>query len=225
MELKLNNSTKRLLVALTGFIFFTISIPCFAYENNEFKISLKRKVWKDLSLSGEIDFRHDGSQFFRRHFDFGLGLPLIFLGKGWTFEAHFRPVYTKSKNGNWKIEKRPYGQIIKTFRTPAMKWFPELKWALRTRQEYRVREGDDSTRNRSRIKIKLGKETLKVKPFFSNEFFYDFSIGKYNKNRAIFGIELPEVKKVKSSLYYKLVTDIEEGPNNLTSSLVLKLAF
>ncbi len=81
------------------------------------------------------------------------------------------------------------------------------------------------TRNRSRIKIKSGRKFLKVKPFISNEFFYDFDKGEYNKNRVNVGVDLPEINKITSSIYYKLTADLDDDEWINTSSLVLKIGF
>jgi hypothetical protein len=225
MESRLNNYIKIFSIIFTGILSVGVAIPCYGYDNNEVKVSIKRDV-KEITLIAGIDYRHDGSQLFRRHYDAGAKFPLSFLGDGWSFAAHYRNVYTKSDDGTWDLEKRPYGQLQKTFRTSATEWFPDLKWGIRTRQEFRFKENrEDTTRNRSRIEIKSGKAYLKVKPFISNEFFFDFDEGKYNKNRTILGIGLPKFKGATSSIYFKFVTEIEDGDDDHTSSLVFKVGF
>ncbi len=223
--MKLNSFVKKLAIILIGFFFTSISTPCYGFDNTEGKISIKGKV-KEATLSAGTDYRHDGTDIFHRHYDVGAGFSLPFFGEGWSVRVNYRSVYKKSDEGNWELEKRPHGQIQKIFKTSAIKWLPEIKWGIRTRQEGRFKEnGTHVTRNRSRIKIKSGRKFLKVKPFISNEFFYDFDKGEYNKNRVNVGVDLPEINKTTSSIYYKLTADLDDDEWVNTSSVVLKIGF
>ncbi|MCH2038119.1 MAG: DUF2490 domain-containing protein, partial [Rickettsiales bacterium] len=148
--------------------------PHHAHAFNHYEtLSISRPIWNDLSISGEIDHRFDGRRLTRRHFDVGLRHPIPFLGDGWSFRAHYRNVYW-FKCGDTLLEKRPYAQIQKTFKTAENGAIPELKWGIRTRQEYRIRDnGNHTARNRSRIKVESQKTILDAKPFIASELFYD----------------------------------------------------
>jgi len=223
--LKLNRFVRKISIIFVGVLSVGISKPCHGFDNYDGKISISRNV-KEVVLSAETDYRHDGDDIFHRHYDVGANVSLPFFGEGWSVRINFRSVYKKSDEGNWELEKRPHGQIQKIFKTSATKWFPEIKWGIRTRQEGRFKENDTHvTRNRSRIKIKSGRKFLKVKPFISNEFFYDFDKGEYNKNRLNVGVDLPEINKIASSIYYKLTADLDDDEWVNTSSLVLKIGF
>ena len=64
-----------------------------------------------------------------------------------------------------------------------------------------------------------------MKPFISNEFFYDMDGNRYNKNWLAAGVSLPKTKIGKLSVYYKHVTDYEEPEEVWQSSysIVFKL--
>jgi hypothetical protein len=224
MKLEFNYYLKKILILFIGIFFVGISIPCYGFEHNE-KISIKRNV-QQVAFSSEIDYRYDGDNNFRRHYDIGVRVPLSFLGHGWSAGTNFRMIYKKTRDGDWNLEKRPHGTIQKTFKTPALKWLPELKWTLRSRQEYRIKEnGSYTTSNRIRYKVKSEKEYFKVKPFFGHEIFYDFDLKDFSKNRITLGIQLPEIKGTTPSIYYRFVTDLDDEPVHTLSSLVFKLGF
>jgi hypothetical protein len=83
----------------------------------------------------------------------------------------------------------------------------------------------DSTRNRSRIKMQSNHLYFNTKPFISNEFFYDYSKKKYNKNRIDIGVNFILPNKLKSSLYYKIILDRVDNNWSPVSSFVYKVAF
>jgi len=209
------------LIILLNFIFS----PSVLAAGEEFKLSVKQatnKVW----LRGEVDYRQEGGHLFRRHYDVGLRGRLTSLGDGWSLGLHYRLVYKQVANRGWGLEKRPYIQIQKAFDTPESAWLPELKWSLRTRHEFRFRQyKEDSQRNRVKLKVKMKQGTYSIRPFISNEYYYDFNKNDLTKVRFDLGVELPRIMGGKPSLYYKHTSTYKKNKWQPYSGLVLKLDF
>ena len=192
---------------------------------NELKISVKRPV-SEVWLRGEVDYRQDEGHLFKRHYDVGLRAPLTSLGEGWTLGLHYRLLYKQAKNRGWEREKRPYIQLQKVFNTSGLAWLPEMKWWLRTRHEFRFHEyKDNSQRNRVKLKTRLKQAVFNVRPFISNEYYYDSKKNELTKARFDLGIELPKILGGKPSLYYKHTSTYKKNKWEPYSALVLKLAF
>ena len=192
--------------------------PAYAIQHNE-KFAIKEDFDR-ITLSAEADYRFDNSSLFRQHYDIGTRIPITLLGDDGSIAFHYRSVYKNSDDEGWELEKRPYIQLQKIFKTD------EFKLGLRTRQEYRIRNsGNHTARNRSRVKIQSKQKFFNTKPFISNEFFYDFDKNKYNKNRIDVGMNFSLDDDIKSSIYYKLILDKEENNWQPTSSIVFKLQF
>lgn len=188
-------------------------------------ITYKHKA-HDTTISLQAEHRNIDDAIFYRHYDFGVQRPLNFIDKSWSISGHFRTMYTKNASRLWSQEKRPYGQIQKTFHTLPTNWLPELKWGLRTRHEYRIREnGNDTARNRLRIKLDSTKSYFNVKPFISEEIFYDFDQKHWSRSRTDIGFSLPQFKHANSTINYRL--DKNNTPNNVRyiSSIVFRLGF
>ena len=180
------------------------------------KLVLKKDFTKVIG-SFETDYRYNQTGKYYRHYDFGFAIP---FKKTWSAGANYRVIYVL-KNGKWQLEKRPHMQIKKTFTTKP------LKIALRTRLEYRYRHDDtESARNRTKLSLKSQARFLKIKPFISNEWFYDLDQEKYNKNWLAVGGEFPNSKLGRFSIYYKHVTDLEDDNSWSSSySIVGKLLY
>ena len=203
---------------------FIVSSPVFA-TGDELKVSVKYAV-KDIWLRGEVDYRQNDGHVFKRHYDVGMRAPLMSLGEGWSLGLHYRLAYKKSAQQRWELEKRPYIQLQKTFNSSSSVWLPELKWWLRTRHEFRFRENkDDSQRHRIKIKTRLKQSVFHVRPFISNEYYYDFYKHELTKVRFDLGVALPKIRAGKPSLYYKHTATHKGHKRESYSGLVLKLAF
>jgi len=208
-------------LSLLGFI---ISSPVLA-TGKELKVTAKYAV-SDVWLRGEVDYRQHEGYLFKRHYDVGLRVPLAGFGKGWLFGLHYRLAYKKSAQQRWELEKRPYIQLQKTFNSVSSAWLPELKWWLRTRHEFRRHENkDNSQRNRIKFKARLKESIFHLRPFVSNEYYYDFNKHELTKVRFDLGVELPKTLAGKPSLYYKHTSTHKGNKWEPYSGLVLKLAF
>ena len=135
--------------------------------NHSEKIVIKKNLL-GLNLSGETDYRTNKTGWFYRHNDFGV---TFLLAKTWSAAIQYRNVYVQ-KDGAWVLEDRPHAQIQKSITTDL------IKWTIKSRQEYRIRNGrDEAMRNRIRIKGISNKTFYNLKPYFGNEFFYDMEVG------------------------------------------------
>lgn len=191
----------------------------------ELKMSVKQD-FNDMALLAAVDFRQDEGHLFRKHYDIGARLPIPELGKGWSVGFHYRFVYTPASEGGWNLEKRPYAQLQKKFNTPALAWFPELKWGVRTRQEFRLRQQkQNSQRNRVKITAKSTRAFFNARPFIGNEYYYDFLKDEVTKVSLELGMELAKIKGIKPSLYYKHTSTYKDEDRVTYSGVVLKLAF
>ncbi|PCH82977.1 MAG: hypothetical protein COB89_03920 [Piscirickettsiaceae bacterium] len=191
----------------------------------ELKINIKRS-FHGVSLRGEIDYRQKEGNLFSRHYDAGIRLPIPTFGEGWSFGAHYRAIYTPAARTGWDLEKRPYIQLQKAFTTKQTAWLPNIKWAIRTRQESRFRQNkDNSRRNRVRIYLKYLKPLWGGSPFLANEYYYDFRKDKLTKARLDIGLEFSKIAGIKPSLYYKYTRTYKNRHWAPYSALVLKLSF
>ena len=194
-------------------IIFTI--PIFAQEtlNRSEKITVKRK-FGSIGMYSDLDFRTtDKKGYYYRHVEFGATIP---LGKTWSTSLQYRNVYTK--NGSfWILEKRPKALIQKTFKSN------NLKWAVRSLQEYRIRKGrDDALRNRVRVMAKSNMDWNGLTPFMGNEFFYDMEKNEYNKNWFVIGFDLSKKNKIAPTIYYKHIADYIDENWVSTYTMVFK---
>jgi len=191
----------------------------------ELKLSLKRD-FAGTELKAEVDFRREAGHLFRRHYDVGVRIPLSAWAKGLSLGLNYRMVYTPADHGGWNLEKRPHMQLQKTFDTAAAAWFPELRWGLRSRHEFRFRQQkEDSQRNRVRLKIQSKRTFYKVRPFVANEYYYDFRKDELSRIKAELGVSFSKVYGLKPSLSYKYTSTYKQGEWQPYSALALKLAF
>ena len=197
-------------------MFITLFIPNDIFANGlNTKLQFDKK-FNNLEYSATIDYRYEDSDLNTRIYDFGIEKS---LKNNWSTALHYRSFY-KYLDKEWKLEKRPHYNIKKTFKLET------LKISIRNRIEYRIKGLDNTFRDRLRVSIGSNKEFLKIKPFISNEFFYDFKDNRYNKNWFSVGFQAANSKYGKPSIYYKYVTDIND--DNSTKSkyaIVVKMKY
>ena len=119
------------------------------------------------------------------------------FSKYFDFELNYKFEREKAKN-EWSNEHRL--EII-----PIFNWqWTKFKFKLRNRLEYRVIEGDESWRWREKLKIKrdINLNGLKFSPFFSEEIFYDLTIGDFNQNRVKAGVSKEIIHNFEFTLFY-----------------------
>ena len=194
-------------------IIFTVSIFGQETLNRSEKITVKRKLGT-VGVYSDIDFRTtDKRGLYYRHLEGGITIP---IGKTWSTSLQYRSIYTN--NGSlWKIEKRPKALIQKRFNSN------NIKWAVRSLQEYRIRKGkDDALRNRVRVMAKSNTNWNGLTPFMGNEFFYDMEKNEYNKNWFVLGFDLSKKNNIAPSVYYKHISDNVDGEWVYTYTMVFK---
>jgi len=208
------------------FVLLTLLIPHISLaDGQEIKLNVKHS-FNSTTFRGEVDFRQEEGNLFRKHYDAGIRLPIPLWGDGWSLGLHYRVVFTSAENGGWDLEKRPYTQLQKTFKTSENAWSPNLKWAIRTRQESRFRQNKgNSHRNRVRLYVKSLTPFFGAQPFIANEYYYDFRKDEVTKVRLDVGFEFPKIAGMKPSLYYKHTNTYKKKDWLPYSAIVLKLSF
>ena len=170
------------------------------------KLILRKKIFYKYNSSFEVDYRKNKNNLYHRHYDFSIKIPLKYDLK---LSINYRSIHKfRSNNKKWEAEKRPHIALEKSFDTIYTKlWF-------RTRQEYRYKyDNTEQARNRIRVKIRSTQNICKIKPFISNEFFYDLDENKYDKNWLAIGADYSKTKFAKYSMYYKYVNKLQKEKN------------
>lgn len=193
----------------------TSTIICQSMNHSEV-IDVKRKIL-GIKMSGQIDHRTtDEKGWHYRHYDIGGSFPIT---ESWSAAIQYRSVYTL-KDGDWILEKRPHTQIQKTINTN------RAKWTIKSRQEYRIRDGKDpALRNRVRVMAKSKSSWKKLKPYIGNEFFYDMEINKYNKNRFLIGFDLTQFELFTPSIAFRHINALSNDKWKTTYTMILKISF
>ncbi len=187
---------------------FIISTPLNAFAQESIGKILLRKKLEKFTPTFEFEQRHneDTSRFQFRHYDLGIIVP---IKNNWFAYANYRLVYNFNYDTkNWEQEKRSLIALQKVFKTKY------AKISIRNRHEYRVKAGQTSTsRNRTKIELCSNKSYFGLKPFVSNEFFYDTDTqDTYNANRVEVGVSFLQTKNAKYSINFR--NEITEDPDN-----------
>ncbi len=188
----------------------------------ETKLKIKGAIGEGLSLSSELRLARDFSEINYRHLDVGMQVrPLA----SWQLAAHYRGIEKKSASRHWLSERRWYLQAERSLPAASMWLLPGCHIKIRSRWEARYREGKDRAyRQRLRIKLKAKNKRLAgLKPFVSNEFFYNIDKHGYAINRFDIGAELAGDKNIRHSLYFKFISRRDDHHWLTESSLVYKL--
>tara|TARA_B110000014_G_C20028077_1_gene533762 strand:- start:187 stop:825 length:639 start_codon:yes stop_codon:yes gene_type:complete len=204
------------------FIFFLIIIitsnEIYAFKSNEkIQFTIKKNNNLNLIIASENRFKSD--DIYYRQYEIGINYPFNFLIEDLNLNFNLKYAYTKSNN-DWSLEKRPHIQISKIFS------MPNTYIELRTRHEYRLKSDNQETaRNRVRIKVTSKNKIFNMKPFVSNELYYDFDEKELTTNRLEAGASILLKNKTEASFYYKLVTDLEDSRWEHNHSITLSLSF
>jgi hypothetical protein len=191
---------KRIEVAEAMLIVFVIvSAGPGAAGNWEYRgrMDMAGPIVEDISVRAltEVRSRNDLHTHNESHFDIGL-----------EWEAHtwlaVGPYYrhvTEQKNNAWTVEHRLHLDV--TF-----KWnFLGLSLSNRNRVEYRMMDGNETFRYRTRLMMKLGGRALPaIQPFISEEPYYDSAAGYVNKNRMTAGLDVKLLETISLGGYYVL---------------------
>ena len=187
-------------------------------SNFETNLKLKRPISETATSSAAARIVTNFSEISYRHLDLGLQLA---LPTDWQLGAHYRALRKKSNTDQWLREDRFYLQAEKRFSSSRTSWI-----AIRNRLEFRSRQDKDHAyRYRLRFKLKSTQKLFcRLKPFISNEFFYDLSKHHRSANRFDIGLDLGKVNGFKHSVYLKFVSRQKNGQWVSQSSLVYTIA-
>jgi hypothetical protein len=183
--------------------------------NHQDKLVIKR-ILGESTVTFDFDGRTNETGFFHKHLDIGIHYS---FKPTWAVGFKYRAQY-RTKENVWHLEKRPQVELIKSLERP------HVNWQLRTRMDYRIREGkNDEMRNRSRIQLKASNpiSLFKVTPFINNEFFFAPKTWNYYINWTAIGFDLPKTKIGKPTIFYKYVQSLNEGKWTPTYTMVFKL--
>jgi hypothetical protein len=147
-----------------------------------------------LSSRNLLTSRDGFDDFFFGYLDLNLGRD---LGEGWAAEAGYRHAWL-DMGDYWRDEYRP--SALLSYRGKLGDW----SFANRHRLEYRMFEGGAGERfryrNETRLIAPFEVEAFKAKPFFEEEFFYEFDGNGFNFNWLTGGLRW----KVRDGVFTKL---------------------
>jgi len=188
----------------------------------EGKIKLKRVIYKNISSSAELRMATDFNAVLYRHIDIGTQAG---FGEDWKIATHYRRIDRRSDANQWQREDRFYLQAERLFSNIDSNALRFLNLKIRNRIESRTREiKEHAYRHRLRFKLKSKNMLYGVmKPFVSNEFYYDLQKHEYNVNRFDIGVDLGKVRNLKHSVYFKLKSKRNDNHWATKASLVYKL--
>lgn len=191
-------------------------------SSSEGRLKIKRPIVGRLSVTGELRIATNYSDISYRHMDAGVQIRPV---EGWEFAAHYRIIRRRSNNERWQREKRFYLQVENIISNADSAVFSSVRLKIRNRVESRARQSKDhSYRNRLRFKVKSKNKIWGgVKPFVSNEFYYDLDKHRYNINRIDLGLDLGHMARLKHTLYLKFKSSREDHRWATVTSLVYKL--
>ncbi|MGD9141858.1 MAG: DUF2490 domain-containing protein [bacterium] len=182
------------------------------------RVEMSGPVERDLSLKlmTEVRSRNDLATHNESHFDMGLEYNV----RDWLSVGPYYRHVTASKNGEWTVEHRPHADATLAWRSLG------LEFNNRNRLEYRMLEGAEFFRLRLRLMLSAAPGAVPgVKVYVSDEPFYDFRAGAFNKNRFIAGIDVKLLKTIKLGVNYVLDSTGSTGHWEDLNALALVLKY
>ncbi len=193
----------------------------FQYRNINSVTWKVSKDWK-LSLTEEVYFKDDASDFYYEHTELGILYSGFF--KWLDVSLNFRHALTESPSNKWKKEEQPGFHATFKFK------IKDYDFSDRNRFEYRIREDSDDFwryRNMVTMRFPLKLTRYNIQPYLSDEFFVDFDKEELNENRAYAGLSFKLSKNWGADLYY-LWRRVKSGDKWTTNNILgtrLKLEF
>lgn len=146
--------------------------------------------YRAVTLQAEGELRYnDGDDLYYRHYQAGARFALSLPGEGWAGGIYYRRILKEDGQKKLHAENRPFAQLEKSFFSKENGAIPPLKWTWRFRQEYRMRDSDDSWRHRTRLQLKSQERYNGAKPFVRKEFYYDFDKDEFTRSRLDLGAD------------------------------------
>jgi len=176
--------------------------------------SFKFKLNDDVSfiVAPSLRMDEDISQLYYWESRQGIGVK---INKHLDVNLHYVYASTKNLSNKWVDENRIEFQ-------PTVKWnIGDLKFSDRNRVEYRIVDGTEKWRYRNSVKLAktITVKNQEITPFISNEVFYDFSVDRYNQNRAIAGFSKKISDTVGLDVYYMYKSD-KKGSDWLGTNVI-----
>ena len=203
--------------ALALLLFVLVSSNAWGYEDGDFQIwntdTEDVCVAKNTHLNAEQEFRWGGnaSQLFYHHYEAGMSYD---LEKWLSIGGGYRQVYQLSKN-IFRVENEPY--ITFSLKNK----FYGFDIDDRSRFEYRHFDyQQDTGRYRNKVTVVAPYEVLRMKPFVSDELFFDYNSG-FDQNRFSVGVCVNVNQHLTPEVYY-MVQD-SKGSTKWTDANVLGL--
>lgn len=184
-----------------SFIILLCSLKAYAYENNDFQVWNTEveefKVTKNSKIIFEQEFRwgDNANEFFYQHYDVGF---FYNFNKNINAGFGYRQVYDL-KDGTFKPSEEPFWTL--TFSDQLAGW----KLDTRSRLEYRhFSYQTDAWRYRNKFTFKSPWEftKLKIRPFISDEVFFNLTGIDFSQNRLYGGLGLALCKNFSGEIYY-----------------------
>lgn len=164
---------------------------------NEFQLKHSLKKDLDLRLKTELRLRDDFTDLFLTNLEVGL---IFKPNKHFEFGPVYKFEHEKSLSGQRTKENRI--SVEGTFKF----WYEDFKLSNRHRISHRDISGKKSWRYRSKLKISRPTKiaSVPIKPFISDEIFYDSIPDKLNQNRFSIGFSKQITKNAELEIYYLL---------------------
>lgn len=199
-------------------IFSLISFDAFGASNYVRKFTSEIDLKKDYFILTDIDYRNNKDRVFRRHYDGGIGKR---FGDDFNISVKYRHIYLK-KDGNWFLnEERPQIQAVKHFKNEY------VDFETRFRHTYRMFRNNTKNSNRSQARFRFISEkyVLHLKPFISNEFYYEIENENFAQNRFEVGVFFKKFSYFKPSIFFRNDSSNinEQGYWNSSQILVLRI--
>ena len=196
----MNRASKALFFSLISLSFLQNIVFAEWETGVSHNLVLKKSLSKDWywisrnNLSSKSGYQNP----FMGYFDYNLGRK---LSGTWSADIGYRQYFLKLSNG-WREEFRP--QINLSWRKT------EGKWTLGNRHRLEFRhfssdEGDDHARyrNETRIEFPLTFTKHQLRPYFEEEFFYQFTDLGFHMNYMTLGLSFKAKSGVKVKFGYR----------------------
>lgn len=170
----------------------------------------------NLKLMTELRSRGNLSTHNESYVDMGLEYEI----RDWlSVGPYYRHVSTL-KNGEWSVEHRPHADMTLSYDLFG------LSLSNRNRLEYRMLESAKIFRLRPRLMLAASPAAMPgLKIYISDEPFYDFDAGAFNKNRFTAGVDIRLLKTIKLGVNYVLDSIRRTGYWKDVNALALVLKY
>ncbi len=184
-------------------LFFGMLVSSLASSSGvEAKLRAGRAVDHFVRAAAEVRVATDGYELVYRHGDLGVQVQ---GSEGLVLALHYRGIKKQSRLSRWLREDRLYLQAEKKFALANDGFLSAISFSIRERVEFRSRENKPHAK-RSRLRLKIKSKKLwfdSVRPFLSNELFYNIDEKKYTMNRFDVGFSFSNKASLKQHVYLK----------------------